>query len=152
MPSGNRLKGKFIRVEIAGNSGKLWLQNREKLLSEISDLLEWSDPESLQKLKKATTSSAVLVQGAIRDFNSTLENDKMRAEIEGLFAKAERENAEAVKIRAEANSIQFATKVRKLKLTVRVYKIFLQSDMSADALLFCSMLDQLNDVLKEIEL
>ncbi|HKP97569.1 MAG TPA: hypothetical protein VJ385_17630 [Fibrobacteria bacterium] len=139
-------------MEIAGNSGKLWLQNREKLLSEISDLLEWSDPESLQKLKKATTSSAVLVQGAIRDFNSTLENDKMRAEIEGLFAKAERENAEAVKIRAEANSIQFATKVRKLKLTVRVYKIFLQSDMSADALLFCSMLDQLNDVLKEIEL
>lgn len=57
-----------------------------------------------------------------------VEVEKLLAEVEHLYAQKQTEMAEARKINAEAESIEFDNKIKLLKFSLNIIKVFTEQD------------------------
>ncbi|MDN5200168.1 hypothetical protein QQ008_02320 [Fulvivirgaceae bacterium BMA10] len=81
-----------------------------------------------------------------------IDNQKTLAEIEEIYARRQRELAEARKTNAEAEKIEFETSIRKLKVALGSAKVLLIGKQGGEEILFLKQIDNFLDVLKEFEL
>src|SRR5262245_31941736 len=112
---------KFAFITVSGKTTDGWMQFRNKLIQALQTVLD-----SVLDTEQGTTvrDEAQQFTRALLDYAKAnlarpgLENDKLEAEIRRLFSQSEADRAEARKKIAEAEALEFQTKVKRLRLVL----------------------------------
>lgn len=147
-------KKKLIGVKIKGKSDELWNNLKDKFLLAINDILDTVvDPNQNTTLKDEIKdfSSLLLSYGKNKLAKPGLENQKILAEIELIYTTKMKELAEARKLFAEADRITFETKMKKLKLSLSLFKVLVSGNENEEKILITRQIDMLVRVMNQLE-
>jgi len=147
---GGTEKKQYLKVETAGKSPELWSNLKEKLLRAIHSFLDTTidgvDNKTIREEAKVF-SHALLKYGKDKLEKAGLENDKILAEVDFLYSQNEKELAEARKLNAEAQRIEFENAIRRLRLSLKMTKVMLISEPREEALIMVKNVDQFIEIL-----
>lgn len=143
----------FALVTVSGKSAQRWSQFRDKLLQTLQVVLD-----TVLDTEEGTTvrDEAQQFTRALLDYAKAhlarpgLENDKLEAEIRRLFSQSEADRAEARKKNAEAEALEFQTKVRRLRLVLGGAKAMLVGEQGEEAIIFGKQIEEFLQILKEL--
>jgi len=147
-------KKKFIQIEIEGKDENLWAKMRSNLMKNIQSILDTTvDYRTNSSLKEEAQkfTSATLDFAKSKLNKAGFENEKIIAEVNQLITQREKEQAEARKTNAEAESIEIENKIKNLKLTLISYKFLLLGEQGEEEMLFLKNIDEFLAVIKVIE-
>jgi hypothetical protein len=143
---------RYIRIDVGGKSPKLWIKFRSKLIKTVDKLLDQVvDPVSKATLRQegGEITHQLLSYAKEKLKNPGIENEKLLAEVQQLLSAKERDTAEARKLNAESEQIEFNNAVRRLRLSLKASRVFLLRDPDQEAILFVSEVDELLKILDE---
>jgi hypothetical protein len=140
----------YVRVDIRGQDPALWGTLRAKLMVAVEDLLNTVvDSErgtTLQDEARQLTSAA-LDHVRARLAKAGLENEKIEAEIQRLYAQIQGDLADARKKSAEADAIEFATAMKRLRVVLGGMRAMLIGEEGDEAIIFGRQIDEFIKVL-----
>lgn len=143
---------KYIAIEIGGSKEHIWKRFRKKLVDNIDKLLDFEiDSEKGSTLREEAKkfTSALLNYGKSKLSAPGINNEKTLAEIEELYSKREKSLAEARKIHAEADLLEFSLRIQKLKTALKLAKVVLPRGKRHAV--FLKDIDLFLDVVRSIE-
>lgn len=147
-------KKQYLKVDIAGKSPELWNSLRSKLFKAVETFLDSTidtvDNKTIRDEAKEFT-HALLKYGKDKLAKSGLENDKILAEVDLLYSQKEKELAEARKLNAEAQKIEFDTAIKKLRFSLKFTKVLLINEPGEEALIMVRNVDQFIEILDEFK-
>jgi hypothetical protein len=143
----------LVLANVSGKSAERWMQFRNKLVQTLQDFLD-----TVLDTEQGTTirDEAQQFTKALLDYAKAhlarpgLENDKLEAEIRRLFSQSEADRAEARKKNAEAEAIEFQTKVKRLRLVLGGTKAMLIGERGEEAVIFAQQIEEFLQTLKEL--
>jgi hypothetical protein len=146
-------KQQFIRVDVTGKTASLWQALRPKLVQAMTDLLDAVIDDAhgttvRDEMKQLTT--ALLDYAKANLARPGLENEQLEAQIRRLYVQMEIDRAEARKKHAEADTLEFNNKVRRLRLALGMAKAFLVGDASEEAVIFTAQIEAFRATLDEL--
>lgn len=145
---------KYLKVDIAGRSPKVWNNLKEKMLIAINSFLDSTidtiDNKTVRDEAKEFT-HALLKYGKDKLAKAGLENDKILAEVDLLYSQKEKELAEARKLNAEAQRIEFDTAIKRLRLSLKMTKVMLIGEPGEEALIMVKSVEQFIEVLDDFK-
>jgi hypothetical protein len=143
---------KYLKVDIAGKSPELWNSLREKMIKTIHMFLDTTidtvDNRTIRDEAKEFT-HALLKYGKDKLAKAGHENDKILAEVDLLYSQKERELAEARKLNAEAQKIEFDNAINRLKLSLKMTKVMLIGETGEESLIMLKSVNQFIDILDD---
>lgn len=144
----------WLRVDVKGKTAATWARLREKLILGIEQVLdgitEEHDKGAWIKANAREFTSALLDHAKERLARAGLENAKIEAEVAEIYAKRERELAEARKVHADAADREFETSVKQLRLMLGATKAMLVGEKGKEAILFGKQLNAFLEVVNEL--
>jgi hypothetical protein len=144
----------WIRVDVRGKTEAVWASLREKLIVAIGQVLdsitEEQDKGDWFKATSREFTSALLGHAKERLARAGLENAKIEAEVAEIYAKRERELAEARKVHADADAREFKTSLDRLRLMLGATKAMLIGEKGKEALLLGRQLKAFLEVVNEL--
>lgn len=129
----------WLQVDVKGKTEAAWARLREKLMLAIGEILdgvtEEHDKSAWFKASAREFTSALLDHAKERLARAGLENAKIEAEVAEIYAKRERELAEARKAHADADAKEFKNSIERLRLMLGATKAMLIGEKGKEALL-----------------
>jgi hypothetical protein len=143
----------YLQVDIRGQDPVVWEKLRSKLMIAVEDLLNTViDPQRGMTLEDEARqlTSAALEHVRARLAKAGLENEKIEAEVQRLYAQTQGDLAEARKKSAEAEAIEFATATKKLRVVLGGMKAMLIGEEGNEAIVFGRQIDEFLKILATI--
>lgn len=145
-------KKQFVQVDVRGKTTELWQSLRPKLIQAMNDVLDAViDTEHgttvRDEAKQLTT--ALLDYAKANLARPGLENERIEAEIRRLYGQMEIDRAEARKKYAEADALEFNTKVKRLRLALGAAKAFLVGEEGEEAVIFTKQITAFLETLEK---
>ena len=136
-------KKQFARVDVTGKTAELWSSFRSKLIQAMTDVLDAViDDEHgttvRDEMQQLTT--ALLDYAKANLARPGLENERIEAEVHRLYGQMEIDRAEARKKHAEADTLEFNNKVRRLRFVLGAAKAFMVGDTGEEAVIFTAQI------------
>lgn len=148
------MEDKYIKISVEGKSSKKWIALKEKFFDTIESLLETvidSNTNSTLGDEINDFKSLLLDYGKNKLAKPGIDNAKTLAEIENLYSQKIKTIAEARKLNAEAEKIDFETKLRKLKLSITIMKALISREPGEESILISKEIDTILFALNRIE-
>ncbi len=145
-------KKQYLKERIAGKSPNLWSNLKEKLLQAIHSFLDITiDGVNNKTIREEAKefSHALLKYGKDKLEKAGFENDKIRAEADLLYSQKEKELAEARKLNAEAQKVEFENAIKQLRLSLKMTKAILLGEPGEEALILVKSVEQFIKVLDD---
>lgn len=145
-------EGKFIEVEVEGKDKKTWQNLKAKLIETINKSLDTVinyDNQSTIRDEAKEFTIALLNHAKAKLNRAGVENDKIIAEIELTYSQRSKELAEARKINAEAQAIEFKNAVNNLRLSLSGMKALLIGENDNTDIVFLNQIDFLLNSISE---
>jgi len=146
-------KKQFARVDVTGKTASLWQSLRPKLIKAMTDLLDTviDDEQGAtvrDEMKQLTT--ALLDYAKANLARPGLENERIEAEIRRLYGQMEIDRAEARKKHAEADTLEFNNKVKRLRLVLGAAKALMVGDDGEEAVIFTAQITAFLETLEKL--
>lgn len=144
----------YVEISVKGKSDLLWEKLRPKLHEAVNKFLDTvvdsSRKTTIRDEAKELTSS--LLKYAKAKLNKPeLENQKILAEIDNLYSSKQKDIAEARKIHAEADAIEFQNALNNLRMSLMLTKALLISNKDTNSILFIKEIEGLTEVVNTIK-
>ncbi len=137
----------FIRVDVSGFDSARWKLYRSKLIDKLYQFLETEiDPikrTSIGDELSEFTHKLLNYGKAVLD-KPIIENNKLLAQIEDIYADIRKKNA-------EAEAIELKNRLKRFKLFLKSAKIIVGGDQGEEAILFLKDIDQFLLAIREFE-
>jgi hypothetical protein len=144
----------YVQINVRGEDPGTWKRLRGSLVSTIQQMLgSLADVAESGKVREEARkiSVAALEYARAKLEKPGLENAKIEAEVLRHYAEREKALAEARVKNAEAEKVELANAVRKLKLSLGAAKVMLIGEDGDEAALFSLQIDEFLRVLKELD-
>lgn len=156
--SGDLLEPKpkqLARVDVRGETPKLWAKFRPKLIAKINSFLDTTaDHERGTTIREEAKqfSSALLDFARNKLARERAEVGKIEAEISEIYAQRVKALSAAEKLSAEAEGIRIRNSAKELCLHLALMKAMLVGEQGEEALLLGRQIDQFLEVVREFGL
>lgn len=130
---------------------QIWIKLRNKLLDAITKFLDFEiDPVKQSSLREEAQkfTSALLDYGKSQLNKPGIDNQKSLAEIEELYSKAQRNNAETRKINAEAAAIELDNRIKTLQLVLAATKTMIVNQPGQESNHFITDIERFQGLLE----
>lgn len=147
-------KDNFIEISVKGKSEALWPLLKDKLMATINNLLDTVvDQDSNSTIKDEAKEMAGLVvkYAKAKLKNPEIENNKLLAEIDNLYATKNKQIAETRKINAEAQAIELQNKIKSLILSLELSKVILVNSKDEQAIVFLKEVDGFINIMGKLK-
>lgn len=144
----------LLRIQVTGRSPDLWLRFRTKFIEAIDGLLDSvvdHDKGTTLREESRKFQSALLDLARARLARAGLENERIEAEIRKLYAQMENETAQARRVNAEADAIEFKTSLARLRLVLGAAKAMLMGEEGEESIILAKRLDAMLTEARRIE-
>jgi hypothetical protein len=146
-------KKQFARIDVRGKTLELWPSLRPKLIKAMNDVLDAVIDDKhgttvRDEVKQFTT--ALLGYGKAKLERPPLENERIEAEVRRLYEQMEIDRAEARKKHAEADTLEFNNKVRRLRLVLGATKALMVGEEGEEAVIFTEQITALLETLEKL--
>jgi hypothetical protein len=146
-------KRQFVRVDVTGKTAALWQSLRPKLIQAMNDVLDAviDDEHGTTVRDEAKQLTTALLDYAKANLaRPGLENERIEAEIRRLYGQMEIDRAEARKKHAEADTLEFNNKVKRLRLVLGMAKAFMVGDTGEEAVIFTAQITAFLETLEKL--
>lgn len=147
-------KKKLVKITLGGKDENLFERLRSKLIDAIDQFLDTAiDYQSGSTIKDETKKFASLALNFAEEKlrKAGIENHKLIAEIEERYSIAEKNKAEARKVNAEANKIEFDQSIKKLTLSLKLSKAIILGEEGKEAIVLTKQIDLFLGALEEMK-
>jgi len=146
-------KKQFVRVDVTGKTAALWQSLRPKLIKAMTDVLDAVIDEEhgttvREEMKQLTT--ALFDYAKANLARPGLENERIEAEVRRLYGQMEIDRAEARKKHAEAETLEFNNKVRRLRLVLGAAKALMVGEEGQEAVIFTAQITAFLETLENL--
>ncbi len=146
-------KKQLMRVDVRGKTTELWQSLRPKLIQTMTIVLDTViDDEHgttvRDEVKQFTT--ALLDYAKANLARPGLENERIEAEVRRLYGQMEIDRAEARKKHAEADTLEFNNKVRRLRLVLGTVKALMVGEEGEEAVIFTKQITAFLETLEKL--
>jgi hypothetical protein len=146
-------KKQLMRIDVRGKTTELWQSLRPKLIQTMTMVLDTViDAEHgttvRDEVKQFTT--ALLDYAKANLARPGLENERIEAEVRRLYGQMEIDRAEARKKHAEADTLEFNNKVRRLRLVLGAVKALMVGEEGEEAVIFTAQITAFLETLDKL--
>jgi hypothetical protein len=143
----------LARFDVRGKTTALWQSLQPKLIQAMTDVLDAviDDEHGItvrDEAKQLTTALLHYAQAQLA--RPGLENERIEAEVRRLYGQMEIDRAEARKKHAEADTLEFNNKVRRLRLVLGAAKAFMMGDTGEEAVIFTAQMTAFLETLDKL--
>ena len=145
---------RIIRIEVSGKDKERWYNLRPKLIATINAFLDTvidTQNESTIRDEAKQFMTALLNNAKSKLEKAGIENQKIYAEIDSLYAQKCKDLAETRKLNAEAQGIEIQNKLRVMKFALSATKALIIGSENSEDILFIKEIDSLIEAIKSVE-
>lgn len=151
-------KKEYLEVRVRGKNLAIWKDKRAKLIEKLSLAVEELMDKMIDPINKTTSREEAkqIISLGLNHIKSKLakpgiENEKILAEIQQVYAKIEEISVSNRKNLAEAEAQEFKNFINRLEFSLGSTKILLHQDQDEDSVIFIKQLDDWLELIRSVK-